>query len=171
MKFIEYHETSPDTVSLHLVDNRLIRNIYHPPSTTPAGLILTAMKKGEIRMGDFNCPHPSWKEDDPETPQGKVLHEWLIREEAEERSPPDATHTRGRKLDLIITKDDPKNDIVSKIFHNGHVEHSDHSCQSIMIPLTIPLETIPAKTNYRKINMEALMDRIGKLREPASPQC
>ena len=79
-----------------------------------------------------------------------------------------ATHTKNKKLDLLFTKEDPATHIVMKIFQNGTVEHSDYSCQSIMLPLTIPPNNPDhdSKTNYEKLHYDKLIERIKPLKEP-----
>ena len=105
------------------------------------------MKLGEIVMGDFNAHHPDWDENvkKPDN-NGNKVYKWSIREGAREVSPPGPTHIRGYKIDLIFTKD--RYPITTKIMHNGSVEHSDHDCQSIMIPLRIPNKPNTLKTDY-----------------------
>lgn len=90
----------------------------------------------------------------------------MIDQSAVERSPEEATHVKGNKLDLIITKDVPETDVITNIYHNGTVENSDHKCRSISIPLPIPPATHRTKADNRKLDMEDMLERIGKLPEP-----
>lgn len=109
------------------IHDRLIRVVYHPPET-PLGTP-TPMEDGEIRMGDFNAAHSKWKDTDPDTPTGKELTRWADNQGVTERGPKEATHDKGRKLDLIFTKDTPTSR--TNILQNGRIEHSDHKCQSV----------------------------------------
>ena len=109
-------------------------------------------------MGDYNSPESSTRY--------RRLQQWILDQSATERSPDEATLVKGNKLDLIITKDDPENDVITKIYHNGAVENSDHKCQSISIPLPILPTPINTKTDYRKLDIEDMLERIGKLPEP-----
>lgn len=65
------------------------------------------MTIGDVRMGDYNSPESSTKY--------KRLQQWILDQSATERSPDKTTDVKGNKLDLIFTKDDPENDVITKI--------------------------------------------------------
>ena len=123
------------------------------------------MKLGDIMMGDFNAHHPDWDENvDKANYNGNQVYEWSTREGAREISPPGPMHIKGYKIDLIFTKD--QYPVVTKVMHNGSVEHSDHDCQSIMIPLRIPTRTPTLKTDYARVNASELTEKIKNMRLP-----
>ena len=165
LQYIETHSTSPDEVTITFVDNRTIRGIYLPHNK-PDALTTKPMKIGEVVMGDFNAHHPDWDENVEKTnTNGTKVYEWSVREGAREVSPPGPTHIKGYKIDLIFTKD--RYPTVTKIMHNGSVEHSDHDCQSIMIPLRIPTITQPTKTDYARVNTTELTEKIKGMNLPS----
>ena len=166
LQYIETHTTGPDEVELVFTDNRTVRGIYLPHNK-PQTLTTKPMKLGDIVMGDTNAHHPEWDENvEKMNTNGKAVYEWSIREGATESSPPGPTHIRGYKIDLVFTKD--QYPIVTKIMHNGSVENSDHDCQSIMIPLRIPITTTTQtlKTNYARVNTNDLTETIKTMKLP-----
>ena len=54
--------------------------------------------------------------------------------------------------------------VVTKILHKDRIEHSDHTCQSIMIPLTIPITPETVKTDYTKVNADDLTEGIKSMK-------
>ena len=129
------------------------------------------MKLGEIRMGDFNAHHSDW--DDQVTKEninGTKLYEWSRNQGCTERSQPGPTHDYGYKIDLIFPKD--QYPTVMKIMHNGRVEQSDHTCQSVIIPLMIPPKHENTKTDYSKVDANGLINQIKdmKLEECHTPK-
>ena len=172
LQYVETHSTAPDEVTITFTDDRTIRGIYQPQDK-PHAITRQPMKLGDIMMGDFNAHHPEWDENVTNANidiNGKKVYEWSQREDTREISPPGPTHTRGYKIDLVFTKD--QYPVVTKVMHNGSVEHSDHDCQSIMIPLRIPNHAPPLKTNYAKVKTEELIDKIKemKLPHPRNPE-
>ena len=169
LKYMVHHEVHPNLVRIHLTDNRTVGGIYIPPGQDMPDYAQTPMKEGEIRMGDFNAAHPDYLDTDPITARGIKLTRWQQTEECDERGPHYQTHVRGRKLDLIFSKD--TRDQYTKVMHNGLIEHSDHTCQSIMIPLRVIDDDTHTKTDYQKIQVPELVERIKnlKLKDPQSP--
>ena len=145
----------------------MIRCIYAPPNQ-PLNEALIPMEPGEIRMGDFNAAYSGWKDTDPDTNNGKILHRWAADQGADERGPREASHAKGHKLDLIFTKDTDTHK--TNILQNGHIEHSDHKCQSVTFHTTITPEATDHKTNYKKVDRTQLTEQIKnmKLTEPAN---
>ena len=158
IKYINRHEATRDEVSIDLIGNRKLTVMYQPKGTKLTKETSRPMTIGEVRMGDYNSPESSTRY--------RRLQQWILDQSATERSPDEATHVKGNKLDHIITKDDPENDVITKIYHNGAVENSGHKCQSISIPLPILPTPINTKTDYRKLDIEDMLERIGKLPEP-----
>lgn len=162
LKYMVKHDTHPHFVRIHLTDDRTAGGIYIPPGNDLPEYAQTPMKIGEIRLGDYNAAHPDYLDTDPPTARGTSLAAWHKTQECEERGPDYPTHEYGRKLDLIFCKNTI--DKPTKIMHNGTVEHSDHTCQSIMLPLRIKTNDKRApRTNYKKVDTAELKDRIEKM--------
>ena len=117
------------------------------------------MTTEEVRMGDYNTL--------PHTTLFREMSMWIEKEGAQERSPDERTHDRGNKLDLIIAKYDPDSGILTRIYHNGQVEHSNHKCQFISMAIQIPASMTPTMTDYRNFNKERITELAKKLDEPA----
>ena len=159
------HRTDHLSASIRIHD-RLIRCIYTHSGRLQEALI--PMEEGEIRMGDFNAAHSRWKDTDPDTPEGTRLVTWMEEQGASERGPREGTHEKGRKLDLIFTKDTPSR--TTNILQNGRIEHSDHKCQSITFRAPISYDnTAETKTNYRKVIPVQLKEDI-KARKFKTPK-
>lgn len=171
LRFIDKHTTHPNLIQLFLVNNRIVSRAYTTPPYEIPDYIFTPMKEGEVQIGDYNTAHSNFFDGDPDTIRGKQLVRWQKDQKADERGPDYPTHDKGRKLDLIFTKDNRKQ--VTKIMHNGRIEHSDHDCQSVMIPLRL-LASTPTKpqVNYQKVNHIKLRERIEtmKLPHPKNPE-
>lgn len=170
---VAYHDTEPNIVSIQLTNGRTIKGLYMSPGNDLPDYALTPMKEGEIRMGDYNAAHSDYLDTDPDTPRGKKSRTWQTTDRCDERGPDYPTYELGRKLDLIFSKDTRHR--YTRIMHNGTIEHSDHTCQSVVIPLNIHpeehQEPTRKKTNYRKVNVPELRETIEnmKLATPMDP--
>ena len=157
IKYLLNHHAEKDQVTITMTGNRTIRAVYHPTGPVHSYDNLTKMIDGEVRMGDFNAP---WK-----TYRGKNLQRWIEKEGALERSPDEPSHNQGNKLDLIITKDRSHLGEATTIYHNGNIEHSDHSCHLASILIPIPPDNQRVKKDYRKVDIEPLIDLAKGMRE------
>ena len=163
-------ETHAEKVTLKLTGGRQLTCSYIRPGNDLPPPHNDFMADGEIRMGDYNAPHPEWT-DDPGThrsARGNLLVNWAIATDARERGPPGPTHDRGNKLDLVFTKDTPT--MWTTIHHNGKIEHSDHDCQSISILLPAPPNAHESKPDYRKMDHQMMVDFFKRTARPATPQ-
>lgn len=166
MIYTTLHEASERTASLR-IKTALVRCIYMPPSNsgeTNPQVYEPMDGGGEIRMGDFNAAHPNWKDDDPTTSQGTKLSNWANREGVHEIGPRTKTHEKGHKLDLIMTN---KPDNI-QVMNNGYIEHSDHTCQSVKIPVPYEEKAGETKTDYRKVNLPTLTEIIKEENYPTN---
>lgn len=161
MKYMVEHEAHPCLVRITLTDERTMGGIYIPPGDDLPEYAQTPMKEGETRLGDFNAAHPEFYDRGQKTAWGTKLFEWQTNNNCEEKGPDYPTHDKGNKLDLIFCKDTI--DHMTKIMHNSTIEHSDHTCQSIMIPLRIRpdlLRQTQIRANYQKVNIPELREKI-----------
>ena len=167
MKYTSEHESTHLTTKMR-IGTRLIQCLYDPPRGGDRNPnTFDPMEEGEIRMGDFNAAHPEWMEGNPITKRGEDLVRWTKGQEGvKEVGPREKTHELGNKLDLIFTLDTPHK--YTHILHNGTIENSDHTCQSVKISVDYIEDTTRTKTDYRKTNLHGLTETIRNmsLKEP-----
>lgn len=171
MRYTSEHKAKDYTTSLRLSNGRLVKCIYSPPDNDNRNPdVYETFEEGEVRMGDFNATHPTWHDGCRPNTEGRKLKKWMDTKGVRERGPNKATHDKGNKLDLIITKDN--SEYTTVILRNGRIEHSDHRCQSIKITITSPdPKTEERRTNYRKMEIYQLTEDIKKmsLGKPENP--
>ena len=156
VRFTVGQETSIDSTTVHLTGHRSLTSIYQPCGATLSSEVTKPMTRGEVRMGDYNSPH--------NTTRHRRLTDWMRLNSVIDISPDEPTHDEGNQLDLVLTPNDPQ--YPTKPYHNGRVEHSDHRCQSISLQIPMPPENPGTKTDYRKIDTEAIIDAAKKMDEP-----
>ena len=164
ISLIEDIETHPSNILLTTTGNRRVWGFYQSPSKPlrlPEGI-----KNGTVIMGDFNARHDEILAGQGTNQRGIELLRWIKDNGLEEKGTDEATHEKGGKLDLILTKD--THTACTKIFYNGRIEHSDHTCQSAMISIPIPNIRTPTKIDYRRVNTENLRESFKNNKEAST---
>ena len=173
---LESFTTSPDHVTIKLIDGWSIVACYIDQTSDIPSSILTPLTDRSIVMDDFNAKHQQWFDLGPNTDRhcitrGQQLANWSKRYNLVERGPREATRHqdgfRPSKLDLIWTTRHRTNFTCLGYFPNSR---SDHHIISARLRLIRPPKAVnQPRPNYKKMNSETLIEFFKSKPAPTTP--
>ena len=173
---LESFHTSPDIISIRLVDNWTITGCYIDPTSPIPNSILTPLTDREILLGDFNAKHQQWYDIRPNDnsqylARGRTLYQWSKRTHTVERGPREATrHREGNlpsKLDLMWTTRHRTNFMCNGYFPNTRSDHCIISARLRLI--RNPKILTQPRPDYKKMNPSTIRDYFDSHPPPQNP--
>ena len=165
-----------DLITIHLVDDWIIKAIYTDPLSPINPKILTSISHKTVILGDFNAKHPSWFDTSPtddhrSLARGKDLHNWSRRAYTVERGPRLPTRRRPgerpSKLDLIWTRRDSHNFIIRDY---SPLTNSDHDSIHIRLRLIRPPRNQSSpRPDMRRMPIDTIRNFFSSSTPPTNP--
>lgn len=160
---LDSFRTSPDIVTIILVDKWTITRCYIDPSSPIPPSLLTPLTDKHIILGDFNAKHPQWFDTRPSDnsqylSRGRTLAQWSKKHHTVERGPREATrHQEGKlpsKLDLMWTTRHRTNFMCNGYFPNTRSDHCIISARLRLI--RNPKFATQPRPDYKKMKPELI---------------
>lgn len=164
---LESFRTTPNIVTIDLVDNWTITGCYIDPTSPVPSSLLTPLTDKQIIMGDFNTKHQQWFDVKPNDnsqylARGRTLAQWSKRCNTVERGPREATrHQEGylpSKLNLLWTTRHRTNFMCNGYFPNTRSDHCVISARLRLI--RNPKILTQPRPDYKRMDRALIQDYI-----------